>query len=211
MSFAAGLMLGVVLFDLIPESLEQAPQEPHGIPAAMLAVAAGFLTFHVLERLLGHPGHEEGYPAHSHSVKRLGLLAGSGLVLHSLLDGFGIGMAFQVGSSLGLTVALAVIAHDFADGFNAFTLPSVYGNESRKAYRILYADAAAPVVGAALGTFLVVPEELAGLYLGYFAGVLLYLATAEVLPQAHSSRRGLSLLLTAGAMGAMWLVVGYAG
>ncbi|WP_025274285.1 ZIP family metal transporter [Haloglycomyces albus] len=211
MALAAGLMLGVVFFDLIPEALELTGGAWHGVPEAMPAVAAGFFTFHLLERLLGaHPGHERGYAVHSHSVRRLGLLAGGGLVFHSLLDGFGIGTAFQVSGGLGLSVAVAVIAHDFADGFNAFTLPSAYGNERKRAFHVLYADAAAPVVGAGLAIFLTVPPETAGLYLGYFAGVLLYLATAEVLPQAHSRRRGLALLATGTAMGAMWLIVGFA-
>jgi len=44
-------------------------------------------------------------------------LAASGLVGHSVMDGFAIGAAFQAGIEVGAAVAVAVIGHDFADGF----------------------------------------------------------------------------------------------
>ena len=42
--------------------------------------------------------------------------------------GIAIGLAFQVSSSTGLTVALAVIGHDFADGINTMALMLAHGN-----------------------------------------------------------------------------------
>lgn len=50
LGFAAGLMLGVVAFDLLPEAMRQAPDEVHGVPQALLMFAVGFLTIHVVER-----------------------------------------------------------------------------------------------------------------------------------------------------------------
>ena len=70
-------------------------------------------------------------------------------------------------------------------------------------------DATAPVVGAVIGTSLTVSSTVVGLYLGYFAGFLLYLATADILPEAHAnhpSRATLALTVTGVAF--MWLVVG---
>jgi ZIP family zinc transporter len=66
------------------------------------------------------------------------------------MDGFAIGAAFQAGSSVGIVVAVAVIAHDFADGFNTFTIANLYGNNRRRAITLLAADAVAPVVGASI-------------------------------------------------------------
>lgn len=60
---------------------------------------------------------------------------------------------------MGVAVALAVITHDFADGFNTYTLTSLYGNDRRKALRMLFADAVAPVVGAASTLLFTLPEE----------------------------------------------------
>lgn len=133
------------------------------------------------------------------------------MVGHSLADGVALGAAFQVGGGMGVAVALAVITHDFADGFNTYTLTSVYGNDRRKALLMLFADAAAPVVGAASTLLFTLPEEPLGAYLGFFGGVLLYLAAAEILPEAHHKHPALSTLLcTVGGVAGIWLVVGIA-
>ena len=50
LGLAAGLMLGVVLFDLLPEALGEQPAHLFGVPAVMLTAMAGFLTLHVIER-----------------------------------------------------------------------------------------------------------------------------------------------------------------
>ncbi|MEU7055488.1 ZIP family metal transporter [Streptomyces sp. NPDC046197] len=143
---------------------------------------------------------------------QVGLTAAAAMVGHSAMDGVAIGAAFQVGGGMGLAVALAVIAHDFADGFNTFTLTSLYGNERRKAVGMLFADALAPVAGAASTAFLTIPEWFLGGYLGLFGGVLLYLAAAEILPEAHHEHPARSTLLcTVAGAAFIWLVVGMAG
>lgn len=112
---------------------------------------------------------------------------------------------------MGLAVALAVLTHDFADGFNTYTLTTLYGNDRGKALKMLFADAAAPVVGAASTLLFTLPEEPLGAYLGFFAGVLLYLAAAEILPEAHHEHPALSTLMcTLGGVAGIWLVVGVA-
>ncbi|MFJ6698462.1 ZIP family metal transporter [Streptomyces sp. NPDC091272] len=210
LGLAGGLMLGVVGLDLLPEALEAADNEVFGVPAALLLFVGGFLGAHVGEHLLAgrHAAHggEEG-----ERIPEVGLTAASAMVGHSLMDGIALGAAFQVGGGMGLAVALAVIAHDFADGFNTYTLTSLYGNERRKAVAMLFADAAAPVVGAASTLLFTLPAELLGCYLGFFGGVLLYLAAAEILPEAHHDHPARSTLLcTVAGAGFVWLVVGIA-
>ncbi|MER6395606.1 MULTISPECIES: ZIP family metal transporter [unclassified Kitasatospora] len=232
LGFAAGLMLGVVAFDLLPEALHQAPGEIHGVPQALLMFAAGFLAIHVVERAVAiHRGHEGEYAAHTHghqhvhthahaqpavaegtSAPGIGLTAALALVGHSVMDGFAIGAAFQAGTTVGTVVAVAVVAHDFADGFNTYTITRLYGNDRRRALTLLAADALAPVTGAAITLLFTIPEQLLGLYLGFFAGFLLYLATSDILPEAHSPHPSrATLLCTILGVGFMWLVIGFAG
>ena len=211
LGLAGGLMLGVVGLDLLPEALNAAGEEVFGVPQALLLFVGGFLAAHVMERLLAgrqaaHGGDE------TERAPQVGLTAASAMVGHSLMDGIAIGAAFQAGGAMGLTVALAVITHDFADGFNTYTITSLYGNERKKALMMLFADAAAPVVGAASTLLFTLPEELLGSYLGFFGGALLYLAAAEILPEAHHDHPARSTLLcTAAGVGFIWLVVGIAG
>ncbi|GGK51060.1 ZIP family metal transporter [Nocardia camponoti] len=208
LGLAAGVMLGVVAFDLIPEALEQQDGDFHGIPIVLIAAVIGFLSLHIIERSVAvHKGHEHEFGKHEHGFESVGILAAAGLIFHSTLDGFGIGLGYQAGATVGLSVAIAVICHDFADGFNTFTIPTVYGSTPRRAVALLIADAIAPIVGAILGTLIKVPEEWIGLYMGYFAGFLLYLATADILPEAHASHPSrLTLVFTVFGVVAMFIV-----
>ena len=107
------------------------------------ALAFGFLLLHVVERTLAlHHAHEGEYSAHHHP--EVGLASTIALVLHSFLDGVGIGLAFQVNSTVGLAVAFAVIAHDFADGLNTVSIMVSHGNSDLRAKVMLGLDAAAP-------------------------------------------------------------------
>jgi zinc transporter, ZIP family len=213
LGLAAGVMLGVAAFDLLPEAMAQSGRLVFGVPVAMLATIGGFFTVHILERSLAiHRGHEGEFGGHEHGMESVGLVAGGGLVAHSTLDGLGIGLGFQAGTTVGVAVAVAVIAHDFADGFNTFTITTLYGNARRRALLLLALDALAPVVGATIGTFVHVPDSAIGIYLGYFAGFLLYLATSDILPEAHARHPSrLTMVCTVAGAGFMWLVVGLSG
>ncbi|MFJ2833338.1 ZIP family metal transporter [Streptomyces sp. NPDC087263] len=212
LGLAGGLMLGVVGLDLLPEALHAAGEEVFGVPAALLLFVAGFLLAHLVERLLAARQAAHGGEEKEGRAPEVGLTAAAAMVGHSVMDGVAIGAAFQVGGGMGLAVALAVIAHDFADGFNTYTITSLYGNDRRKAIMMLVADAAAPVVGAASTLFVTIPEQLLGCYLGLFGGVLLYLAAAEILPEAHHEHPARSTLLcTVAGAAFIWLVVGLAG
>ncbi|MFD0359092.1 ZIP family metal transporter [Streptomyces sp. NPDC127110] len=220
LGLAGGLMLGVVGLDLLPEAMHAAGREVFGVPLALLLFVGGFLVAHVVERLLAvrHAAHgaadNGGHGGHGHGggrVPQVGLTAAAAMVGHSLADGVALGAAFQVGGGMGVAVALAVVTHDFADGFNTYTLTRLYGNARRRALLMLFADAAAPVVGAASTLLFTLPEEPLGAYLGFFGGALLYLAAAEILPEAHHEHPALSTLMcTVGGVAGIWLVVGLA-
>ena len=211
LGLAAGLMLGVVGFDLLPEALEHSPRMAWATPVPLVLFVSGFLTLHVIERGVAiHRGQESAYRSHQHR-QAVGLLTASALVGHSVLDGFALGVAFQADTATGAAVAVAVITHDFADGFNTYTITTLYGNDRRRAVWLLVADAAAPLAGAALSIMTTISTTSLGAYLGFFGGVLLYLATADVLPEAHSPRSsGLTLVFTVGGAAIMLGIVGLA-
>ncbi|WP_335936011.1 ZIP family metal transporter [Streptomyces sp. PTD5-9] len=210
LGFAGGLMLGVVGLDLLPEAVEAAGTPVFGVPVALLLFVGGFLVAHLGERLLAVRRAAHG--ADEGRVPEFGLTAAAAMVGHSLMDGVALGAAFQVGAGMGAAVALAVISHDFADGFNTYTITRLYGNARRRAVLMLVADAVAPLVGAATTLVFTLPEEPLGGYLGFFGGALLYLAAAEILPEAHHAHPARSTLLcTVAGVGFIWLVVAVAG
>src|SRR2546427_9944776 len=59
LAFTAGVLLGVVSFDILPEVFGLAREQGLDATGAMIALVAGFLLFHGLEKfVLIHHGHE---------------------------------------------------------------------------------------------------------------------------------------------------------
>lgn len=184
LGLTAGVVMGVVAFDLLPEIYNSLG---HGVTAreAMVALMCGFLVFHIVEKsILIHHSQEAEYEVHHHP--QVGFASALALSGHSFLDGLGIGLGFQAGNVVGIAVAIAVIAHDFSDGLNTVTLMLVNRNNRRKAFGMLMVDALAPVAGAIVGTLVHISDGGLTLYLGFFAGFLLYIGASEILPEAHS-------------------------
>ena len=184
MGFTAGVLIGLVAFDLLPEIFRQITLQHVQPIGPMVAMIAGFLVFHVAEKtILIHQGHEGDYAHHSHPT--VGYLSAFALAGHSFLDGVGIGIGFKVSTTAGIAVAIAVIAHDFADGLNTVTLMLVNKNSSRRALLMLLLDAGAPVIGVLSTLAVSIPSVALPYYLGFFAGFLLYIGASDILPEAH--------------------------
>lgn len=193
-SFTAGVLIAVAFFDLIPEIVELSQAQNLPLTSAMVAVAAGFLTLHLFEKLaVIHHTHDDAYTDHKHPL--VGYVGASGLAFHSFLDGVGIGLAFHVSPQVGTLVAIAVLAHDFSDGLNTVSLMLLNKNSLRRTVQFLILDALMPILGV-LSTFLFhIPNRLLILYLGFFAGFLLYLGASDLLPEAHRQRSSYGLIL----------------
>ena len=187
MSFTAGVLLGVVFFDIMPEIFQLTRLSHTDVTLALVFLVGGFLVIHILEKLaIIHSVHEDEYANHEHKHPTAGLISAGGLSFHSFLDGVGIGLGFHVNPQVGVLVSIAVIAHDFSDGLNTVTLMLTHKNTVRKALILLGVDAIAPVVGV-LSTFLfAIPNNILIIYLGFFAGFLLYISASDLLPEAHS-------------------------
>lgn len=188
LSFTAGVLLGVVSFEILPEVFKLAHEQGIDATWAMVALVVGFLLFHSFEKLvLIHHVHEDDYAAHHHP--QVGVLSALFLAGHSFMDGVGIGLGFQVSKSVGILVAIAVISHDFCDGLNTVSLMLVNRNTTRRSIAMLLLDALAPILGAASTLVIHVSPSTLMLYLGFFAGFLLYIGASDILPEAHSQNR----------------------
>jgi len=193
MAFAAGVLLGVVAFDVLPEIIEQVRTYNFNIAWIMVALVSGFLVFHILEKsILIQHCHEEECVAHHHP--RIGVASALALAGHSFMDGVGIGLGFQVSPVVGLLVAIAVISHDFTDGMNIVTLMLNNKNSAARSKIFLLVGALAPVLGAASTLLFKVPAQFLVLYLGFFAGFLLYIGASDILPEAHAETSSYKLI-----------------
>ncbi len=180
LGFSAGAVIAVAFFDLIPEALELgAAHEPSTLTAIM---ALGFLLYMTVDRFVIPHSHLH---EHDHAHPGRATLGAGSLSLHSLLDGMGIGLAFQVSPAVGLVVAAAVLAHDFSDGINTVNMVTKNGGSRGAALRWLLLDALAPVVGIFLTLFISVSQDTLGLLLALFAGFFLYIGASDLIPESH--------------------------
>lgn len=185
MSFTAGVLIAVCFFDIIPEIFDIASANHYDITPPLISIIAGYLLIHILEKYaVIHHSHEGEYANHRHP--QVGIISSVGLIFHSFLDGLGIGLGFHIDTHVGLLVAIAVIAHDFSDGLNTVSLMLINKNTRRKAFIFLMLDALAPILGVLFTYLFIIPNNILILYLGFFAGFLLYIGSSDLLPEAHS-------------------------
>lgn len=194
MGFGAGVLLGAVFFDLLPESLAVASAQGWNGRIIPGIVVAGFLLFYLTEQLLILHACPEGdctNQAHQH----IGRLSAVGLIVHSTLDGAAIGAASLLSWQTGLLVALAVVAHDSSDGLNTILLVTHGERAKRIDWLFLALDAIAPVGGGLLALVLLPPAGVLAVFLGFASGFFLYTATSDLLPEAHRRSPSIAVVL----------------
>jgi ZIP family zinc transporter len=201
-AFAAGSLIAVSFLDILPETLNLAQKIDFPIRYLMMVIVASFFIYSLLDKYFVTHCIDEGCETHGHSFGTVG--AGS-LILHSLLDGAAIGTAFIVSSSVGLTVALAVIFHDFTDGVNTVTLMLKNKQKINKTLVFLMLDAIAPVLGVLIMSWINLPLNVLVIILAVFVGEFIYLGASNLLPEIkeHPSKK----ILLAMALGILLIAV----
>lgn len=210
LGLASGFMLAFALVEILPDALEQSPQ-------AHIAAAVGFVVFYMIERLfdihLCPAGADEcAVPAHGdHSHAPLGPFALFGLGIHAVIDGLAIGGALVTSWRLAVLVTVAVALHKLPDGFCLGSLLGAAEEPVRFPWgKSLLFSAATPIgVLAAYAGLVGAQGPVIGLVLGFAAGSFLYVAAADLLPEAHHDLKGradrteVMLAVIAGALVAM--------
>ena len=124
LGLSAGLLLGLVGFDLLPEIFEMNSSELGGVKTISIALISGFLFLHFLEQFVGsHEPAESDYGHdHKHAVEIAGVVGAVAMAGHIFLDGVALALAFKVSTELGIAVFIAMIVHAFSDGLNTVAL-----------------------------------------------------------------------------------------
>ena len=205
LALTGGIVVAIALFDVLPEGIDGVGD----VDRATALVAAGFLAFFLVERLLVLHDREEA--VETLAGERVGVLGAAGLSAHSFIDGLGIGFAFGVDSATGFLVFLAVISHDFADGLNTVSYVLRRSGNRRAAVRWLTIDALAPLVGAIVGSQVAISDQALGYVLCVYCGIFLYIGASDLLPAAHSQASWARVALTALGFAVIFVVTRLAG
>jgi zinc and cadmium transporter len=194
-SYAVGTLIGVALLGLVPESLADLPARP-----AMLTMAAGILSFFLLEKAViwRHCHHDED--CHVHSTAASLVIVGD--AFHTFVDGAVIAAAVLTSVPLGLTTALAVATHEIPQEVGDVAILLRAGYSRLRAFTLNVLAGAGGILGAVAMVVAskIVPQALPYV-LAFAAGNFLYVAMSDLIPDLHrgDSVGGLRQVLLIGA------------
>lgn len=185
-ALGAGTLIGVALFDLIPEAIEL------GGTVALQWIAGGIILFFVIERLINWHHHhhivEHGHEEEElvHEKKPFAYLNLIGEAVHNFLDGTIIAASFLLSVELGIVTTIAVILHEIPQEIGDFGILIKGGFSVKRAlgYNLLVALTA--VLGALVVLF--AAGAIEGLELALISiagGGFLYIALANLVPELH--------------------------
>ena len=213
LSFAGGVMLSVVCFDLVSEAIET----QSGIWAVVGSIAFGVAVTYFLNYLIDrktnpevphinashpktaddldeliHSDHLEQHYARHDSRMGLfiaGIVMASAIALHNVPEGMTIGASYAsndgVMGSAALVLAILIGLHNIPEGM-AVSVPLISGGMPKwKAVLITACSGIPTILGALLGYLLgeIGPMGLT-LSLGFASGAMLYVVFGEILPQS---------------------------
>lgn len=216
--FAGGVMLAASLADLVPEALRfyGTYLPPFGCAFALvMLLAAGMVVAATLAHLL--PEEEDlarymaGDQARSEAL-RTALVTGGALLLHNFPEGVLTLFAGTADSALGTRTALAIALHNIPEGV-AVAVPFAFALNSRLGGAVAaLASGLAEPIGAVLALWFLrgwfSPGFLNGTVV-LVAGVMLWVAVAQLAPSALTGRHRLAGVLGL-AGGILTMVLGIA-
>ncbi|MBQ4094636.1 MAG: ZIP family metal transporter [Oscillospiraceae bacterium] len=213
LSFASGVMLSVVCFDLVTEAIDTGV----GIYTVIGAVALGVAVIYALNYLIDrktnpevphldaahsktaddldeliHSNHLEVHQAQNGSRLSLlvaGMVMACAIALHNLPEGMTIGASYASNGGVldrsAFVLAVILGLHDIPEGM-AISVPLISGGMSRGKAVILTALSGLPTVLGALIGYAIGGMGAVGLALslGFASGAMLYVVFGETIPQA---------------------------
>lgn len=116
LSFASGLMIAIVCFELIPEAMEIAE-----IPTVILGIVFGIITMIICDILVDKKFNQIEAKKYrgkvdKNSLLKTGIIVAIGLAIHNFPEGLAIGSGFGASIKLGLSLAIAICFHDIPEG-----------------------------------------------------------------------------------------------
>ena len=213
LSFAGGVMLSVVCFDLAVEAIDTGA----GVFIVIASIALGVAVTYILNYLIDQktdpeiPHIDENHPKTADDLDELihsdhldyhyarhdnkmslfvaGIVMACAIALHNVPEGMTIGASYAsndgVMGSAALVLAVLIGLHNIPEGM-AVSVPLISGGTKKVRAVLLTAASGIPtILGALLGFWLgeIGPLGLT-LSLGFASGAMLYVVFGEILPQS---------------------------
>jgi ZIP family zinc transporter/zinc and cadmium transporter len=179
LAFGAGFMLALVLVGVLPVLFGAGPDRV--LTGAL--VLAGYLLVHVTQHVLTPHFH---FGEERHAVPRsAGYAVLAGLALHAFFDGVAVASGFRVSWGLGILFFFAILLHKLPEGVSVASVMIASGLGKERALQAGLALGGTTLLGALVTG---ASESLARYGLGLAAGVTLYVAASNLVPEVQATR-----------------------
>jgi zinc and cadmium transporter len=182
-SLSAGTLLGGAMLHLMPEIVEEGASE-----STWLWFLFGIILFFILEKIIcWRHCHIPTSDNHPHSIGVMNLI---GDALHNFLDGVIIVGAFMISIPLGITVSIAVIAHEIPQEIADFGVLIYAGYTRKKALILNFLISLSAFLGAIFAIVMQNSiENFSKAVIPIAAGGFIYIASADLIPELKKDNR----------------------
>lgn len=189
LQFAAGLMIAIICFELIPEALEIS-----NISSVFIGIFVGVIAMVICDNLVKKiysKREKRNKSGTSNSLLKTGIIVGIGLAIHNFPEGLAIGSGFESSIKLGYSLALAIALHDIPEGIS-MSVPMKNGGMSKtKAVILTLLSGVTTGIGAFFGAIVgEISETVIAICLSFAAGAMLYIVSGELIPESNQIYKG---------------------
>jgi len=184
-SLAIGALLGDAFLHLIPESYADT-ENPIIVSFLILS---GIFIFFLLEKVIRW--HHHGPLRDPHGTHHLGRMVIISDSFHNFIDGIIIAISYMVSIEIGIATTIAIILHEIPQEMGDFGVLIHAGYEKGKALLFNLLSGATAFGGAVLVLLIGTPSEfILNSALSFVAGVFIYIAMADLVPELHKGENG---------------------
>lgn len=177
LAFASGLMMAVICFDLIPESLEIT-----NITYSLLGIIIGIIVMFFCDLLVEKKFNKNiELKENKNSLLKTGLIVSIGLAIHNFPEGLAIGSGFEASTKLGLGLAIAICMHDIPEGLSMSIPMKNGGMKPSKVIFYVILSGIVTGIGAFIGAIVgSISEQIIAMCLSFAAGAMLYIVSRRI-------------------------------
>ena len=184
LSFASGLMLAIVCFDLIPEAMRLT-----NIFNTILGIILGIIVMIICDVLVDKKFNINFN--NKNSLLKTGIIVSIGLALHNFPEGLAIGSGFEASLKLGLSLAIAICFHDIPEGVSMAVPMKNGGISSSKVIFYVILSGITTGIGAFFGALIgSISQTVIAICLAIAAGAMTYIVSGELIPESNKLYSG---------------------
>lgn len=179
-SFAAGVLIATAFLNILTEALHEADID-YMLQITLIGIIFSFL----MERfvLWYHHHHND-----MHDIKPSAYLVVVGDTVHNFIDGIAIAATFSVSIPLGILTTVAILSHELPQEIADFMILVKSGLSRQKALMLNFLSALVAILGGIAGIYIIeLNEALHPIALAFTAGIFIYIAAADLIPELHES------------------------